>query len=221
MENAQVNRIFQKATRKALIGWEADFETTELINELWAWYLESPYIQGKFDELTEAKLVQFSRRQAINLLSREVKDRDLFTAKTMFSSNAVKKALKHPGGRSYLAHIMPYAMTSLGKKKPAYAEALRSRYIDDVVPADKSGQNKLTRAHKALTEHLNIIAIVSGDGSNKPRLRKPVDPYNRSQGGVHSDPTANIAIMLIEKPELEEDVLYELPIRALLKGKGR
>ena len=215
-----MNKIFQKATRKALIGWEAELDTTELINELWGWYLERPYVQSKFDELSEAQLVQFSRRQAINLLSREAKDRDLFQARTMFSSEAVKNVLKGGRAGSYLATILPYAMSAMDKKNPGYAEALRSRYSDGKVPDSKSDQNKLTRAHKALTEHLNIIAITSGDGRGKPRLRKPVDPYNRSQGGVHSDPTANIAIMLLGHPELEEEVLFELPIRALLKGRG-
>ena len=38
LTHKRINSIFQKATRKALVGWEAEIDTTELVNELWGWY---------------------------------------------------------------------------------------------------------------------------------------------------------------------------------------
>lgn len=216
----RINKIFQKATRKALVGWETEINSTELINELWAWYLESPYIKKQFEELSEAKLVSFARRQAINILSKQAKERDLFEARTIYSSDSIKAALDGKMKSGYLASILPFALEALDKKNAGYAEALRSRYIDGVSPQDKAGQNKLFRAHKALTQHVNIIALTAGDGNGKPKLRKPVDPENRSQGGVHSDPTANIALMLLDHPELQDEVLYEPSLQEFLRGKG-
>jgi hypothetical protein len=62
--------------------------------------------------------------------------------------------------------------------------------------------------------------LTAGDGNGKPKLRKPIDPTNRSAGGEHSDPTANIAIMLIENPDLRDEILFELPLVDLLRGHG-
>jgi hypothetical protein len=220
LTHTRINKIFEKATRKALVGWESEIDSLELCNELWVWYLESPYVQKRFEELSEAKLVSFARRQAINILSKEAKDRDLFQHRTIYSSDSVKAALASKSKNGYLESILPFAMDALGSKNAGYAEAIRSRYEDGHVPEDKSGQNRLFRAHKALTEHVNIIALTAGDGNGKPKLRNPVDPNNRSQGGVHSDPTANIALMLIDNPELRDEVLFELTMDQFIKGKG-
>lgn len=221
MTHTMINKIFEKATRKALVGWESEIDSLELCNELWVWYLERPYVQKQFEELSEAKLVGFARRQAINILSKEAKDRDLFQHRTIYSSDSVKAALDSKSKNGYLESILPFAMDALGSKNSGYAEAIRVRYEDGQVP-DKSGgaAMKLSRAVKALTEHVNIIALTAGHGNGKPKLRNPVDPSNRSQGGVHSDPTANIALMLIDNPELRDEVLFELPLDQFIKGKG-
>lgn len=220
MTHTQINRIFQKATRKALVGWETDIDTTELVNELWSWYLESPYIQKKFEELSEAKLVGFARRQAINILSKDAKGRDLFESRTIYSSDSIKSALLGELKSGYLKSILPFAMEALDSKNAGYAEAIRSRYTDGVVPPQGAQHIKLVRALKALTNHVNIIALTAGDGNGKPKLRRPVDPSNRSAGGVHSDPTANIALMILDHPELRDEALFELPINQFIEGKG-
>ena len=221
MTHTQINRIFQKATRKALVGWETDINTTELINELWAWYLERPYVQKQFEELSEAKLVGFARRQAINLLSQGAKDRDLFESRNIYSSDSIKAALSGNLKSGYLSSILPFAMDALDSKNAGYAEAIRIRYEDGVVPPKSGGEAmKLSRAVKALTQHVNIIALTAGDGNGKPKLRRPVDPSNRSAGGVHSDPTANIALMILDHPELRDEALFELPLNEFIKGKG-
>jgi len=220
LANKRINTIFHKATRKALVGWETEIDSTELINELWVWYLESAYVQKQFDELSEAKLVQFARKQAINTLAESTKDRDLFQARNFYSSDSVKAALKGELKSGYLETILPFAMDALGDKNASYAEAIRSRYTDGDVPPQGKEHIRLVRAVKALTEHINIIALTSGNGVDKPKLRRPVDPTNRSAGGDHSDPTANIALMLIDHPELREEAYYETPLVDFLRGKG-
>lgn len=206
--NTRINKIFQRATRKALVGWDTDLEDTELINELWAWYLESPYVQKKFDELSEGELVKYARRQAINLLSRSAKDNDLFGNRGRYSSDAVKAALVGRSTNRYLKLILPLALRALDKQNAGYAEAIRVRYEDGVVPASRSAEQvRLSRSVKSLTSHVNIITLTSGAGVEGPRLRKPIDPDVRRSGGVHSDPTANIALLLLEHPELRDEYL--------------
>lgn len=216
MTAPRINKIFQKATRKALVGWETDLDSTELINELWVWYLESPYIQKMLDGQSEGEAVKYSRRQAINLLSKQAKGKDLFSNRGKYSSESVKDALKGVSTNRYLLSILPVAMEALDKQNPGYAEALRVRYDDGVIPTDKPEQNRLVRAHKSLSEHVNIIALTAGGGGKEgPQLRLKgglVDPDSVSGSGGHSDPTADIALMLIEHPELRDDYLYESPV---------
>lgn len=222
MTHTRINKIFQKATRKALVGWETDLDGTELINELWAWYLERPYVQKKFEELGEGELVKFARRQTINMLSAEAKSNDLFGNKGRYSSDSVRAALRGESTNRYLGSILPTALNNLGRKNAGQAEAIRLRYTDGLVPAPSSAEAaKLKRAVKSLTEHVNIIALTAGVGGKEgPRLRRPIDPDVRSSGGVHSDPTANIALALIDHPELREEFLEEQPITEYLRGPG-
>ena len=222
MKDSAVNKIFAKATKKAMVGWDTDLNSVEIINELWAWYLESEYIQRQFDELNEAQLVKFARRQAINKLSRDAKGRDLFSGKLSYSSESVKEALKGKSKNRYLNSILPRALKALDRQNDGYAEALRSRYIDGVKPACKTGQNALTRAHKALSEHVNIIALVaSGATGDGPKLRLRggmMDPGSVSGGGDYSDPTAGIALTLLANPALRDEYLGEDPFTEFLSS---
>ncbi len=221
MTHTKVNKVFQKATRKALVGWETDLDTTELINELWSWYLESPYVQKKFEDLSEGKLVSFARRQAINLLSAEAKDNDLFGNRGRYSSDSVKEALLGGSNNRYLLSILPVAMSSLGNQNEGYAEAVRARYTDGVVPKDNAPKQKLKHAVRSLTQHVNIIALTAGAGvEGGPKLRNPIDPDVRSCQGVHSDPTANTALLLMGNEELRDEYLHEDSLAWFLGGRG-
>jgi 3-oxoacyl-(acyl-carrier-protein) synthase len=118
-------------------------------------------------------------------------------------------------------------MDALGNQNESYAEALRSRYVDGVVPPQGAQFVRLSRAVKSLTEHVNIIAILAGAdvASNNvhiegPGSRHSVFPETRPTTGGHSDPTADIAILLIEHPEIRDEYLYEPPIREFLAGRG-
>jgi hypothetical protein len=85
---------------------------------------------------------------------------------------------------------------------------------------------RLSRAVKALTEHINVIAITAGvdaDGnvSEGPGSRHAVLPETRKpQGWGHSDPTGNTAILLIEHQELRDEYLHEEPLPQFLEGRG-
>ena len=84
----------------------------------------------------------------------------------------------------------------------------------------------LSRAVKSLTEHVNIIAITAGvdsDGNvtEGPGSRHAVFPETRrGRGAGHADPTGDIAVMLIEHPELRDEYLEVQPIREFLGGRG-
>ncbi|CAA79429.1 sigma-K factor [Fromanvirus L5] len=224
-----ISKLFSRATRKALIGWETNLTAEEIIQELWVWYLESPYIQKTLESLHRGEAVHYVRNQVRNILSGAAKARDLFQERSHYSSENVKEALQGESTNRYLVDILPLAMKALDAQNGGYAEAIRSRYTDGISPKDKSGQNRLFRAHKSLTEHVNIIAITAGvekDDKGKvivkdgPGSKHAIFPdIRKSQGDGHSDPTANIAIMLIENPELRDGYLYEPPISEFLGGR--
>ncbi|VCT89516.1 hypothetical protein MHAS_01210 [Mycolicibacterium hassiacum DSM 44199] len=221
-----INKVFGKAARKALVSWETDLTAEELIQELWVWYLESPKIQNRIDRLSEGEAVNYVRMQCLSILSGEAKKKDLFEERSPYSSDSVKDALLGVSTNRYLLDILPIAMKSLNRQNERYAEAIRRRYDDGVVPVSRSKEQvQLSRAVKSLTEHVNIIAITAGvdakgNVSEGPGSRHAVFPETRkAQGGGCSDPTANIAILLIENPELRDEYLYETPLPEFLGGR--
>ncbi|AAC18493.1 DNA binding protein [Mycobacterium phage Lakes] len=225
-----INKLFMRATRKAMIGWETNLTADEIVQELWVWYLESPYIQKKLGELRPGEAVIYVRKQVHNILSGSAKARDLFQERSHYSSDNVKDALRGESTNRYLVDILPLAMKELGSKNERHAEAIRVRYDDGVVPERGSAaEAMLKRAVKSLTEHVNIIAITAGverDDNGKvivkdgPGSKHAIFPDIRKvQGEGHSDPTANIAIMLVEHPGLRDEYLYEPPIPEFLGGR--
>ncbi|QGJ89752.1 helix-turn-helix DNA binding protein [Mycobacterium phage Superchunk] len=224
-----INSVFSKAARKALVSWETDVSSDELVQELWVWYLGSPSIQNRIDGLSEGEAVLYVRRQCFNILSGDAKAKDLFEARSHYSSDNVKDALMGTSTNRYLVDILPLAMESLGKQNEGYAEAIKVRYTDGISPQDKPGQNRLFRAHKSLTEHVNIIAITAGvehDAKGKvvvkdgPGSKHAIFPdIRKTQGDGHSDPTATIAMLLIEHPELRDEYLHEPSIPEFLGGR--
>ncbi|AIS73816.1 RNA polymerase sigma factor [Mycobacterium phage SemperFi] len=225
-----INKVFSKAARKALVSWETDLTAEELVQELWVWYLGSPKIQNTIDGLSEGEAVLYVRRQCFNILSGDAKAKDLFEARSHYSSDNVREALRGEGTNRYLLDILPLAIKALDAQNERQAESIRSRYIDGIVPpASTSEAAMLKRAVKSLTEHVNIIAITAGverddrgrivvkDG---PGSKAAVFPDTRKmQGDGHSDPTATIAILLIEHPELRDEYLYEPSLPEFLGGR--
>ncbi|AHJ86418.1 hypothetical protein 40AC_55 [Mycobacterium phage 40AC] len=218
--------ILRKGARKALWAWKQDdSELDDLTNDLWVWYLERPSTQRKMAKLTDNEAVETVKIAALQMLSGKQLSSNEFNGRNLYSSEAVKDALRRASTNRYLVDILPLAIKSLDKQNEGYVEAIRSRYDDGVIPAQGSDAVKLTRAVKSLTEHVNVIAITAGvdaDGNvtEGPGSRHAVFPETRkTKGEGHSDPTADIAIMLIEHPELRDDYLEETPIPEFLGGR--
>jgi len=219
--------ILEKSAKTALFSWRQNSEGLEdLINDLWVWYLERPGTQEKVQGADEPLARRLVYKAALQILAGQALSDDKFSGRNIYSSEAVKDALAGVSGNHYLVDILPRAFDSLRQQNEGYAEALQVRYTDGEVPSDKAGENRLVRAHKSLTEHVNIIAITAGVDSNGnvkegPGSRSAVFPETRrAKGYGHADPTGDTAILLIEHPELRDEYLREEPLEAFLGGRG-
>ncbi|AEL17907.1 sigma-K factor [Mycobacterium phage Trixie] len=219
--------IFRKSAKAALFAWkQSDDGIDDLVNDLWVWYLERPGTQKKLQESDEFLARRLVYKAALQFLAGQSLDGDMFNGKTLYSSDNVKDALLGVSTNRYLVDILPRALEALANLNERQAESIRLRYDDgEVPPRGSAAEAMLKRAVKALTEHVNVIAITAGvdaDGNvtQGPGSRHSVFPETRPTSGGHSDPTADIAILLIEHPEVRDDYLYELPIRDLLKGRA-
>ncbi|AGS82737.1 hypothetical protein ANNAL29_56 [Mycobacterium phage AnnaL29] len=222
-----LNKMFLKAARSALVAWKGEYsDDADLANDLWVWYLERPGTQKKLEESDAALRQTLVRRAALQILAGKSLADDQFNGRNLYSADNVREALRGVSTNRYLVDILPRAMEALDAQNERQAESIRVRYEDGVVPpASSSEAAMLKRAVKALTEHVNVIAITAGvdaDGKNTegPGSRHSVFPETRPTTGGHSDPTADIALLLIEHPELRDEYLYEPSLTEFLKGSA-
>jgi len=222
-----MDAIFRKAAKSALFAWKQDEAGLEdLVNDIWVWYLESPTTQRKLKSIEPHEAVKSVKKAALQMLSKSQLTSNEFHGRNLYSSDSVKDALLGRSKNRYLVDILPKALESLADQNEDYAEAIRSKYTDGKTPAQGSEAVKATRAVKSLTEHVNIIAITAGvdsDGNvtEGPGSRHAVFPETRrGRGAGHADPTGDIAVMLIEHPELRDEYLAVQPIREFLGGRG-
>lgn len=194
-------KVMEAAAKSALVTWGREGGLDDLVQDLWVWYLERPATQRKMEELSKPEAIATVRRAAIQILTEQVLAGNKFNGRNLYSSEAVKDVLKDRSNNRYLKDIMPTAMAALEKQHAVYAEALRSRYDDGVIPQDGPSQDALKNAHKAITEHVNIIVITAGDVSSAA-----VQAETRKSSGGRSDPTADAAIALIEKGDEEHEL---------------
>ncbi len=228
----EVGQIFEKSAKAALFAWQQDESGHEdLVSDLWVWYLESPATQRKITRSDEFLARRLVYKAALQILVSQALAADTFNGRNLYSSDSVKDALKGKSNNRYLLEILPRALEALANQNEEYAEAIRSRYEDGVVPKLNAPKQKLKWAVKSLTEHVNIITITAGvdaDGnvSEGPGSRNAVYPeLRRAKGGGHSDPTGNMAIMLLENPtqdgiSLRDEYLHEEPLPQFLAGRG-
>ncbi len=228
-----MDEIFREAAAKALIAWKQDDSGLEdLVNDIWVWYLERPATQKKLKAIESYEAVKSVKLAALQMLSKYQLSSNEFHGRNLYSSDSVKDALKGKSTNRYLEDVLPLAMDALRDQNPERAEAIRIRYEDGVVPVSRSKEQvQLSKAVKSLTEHVNIITITAGvdaDGnvSEGPGSRNAVYPeLRRAKGGGHSDPTGNMAIMLLENPtqdgiSLRDEYLHEEPLPQFLAGRG-
>ena len=222
-----MEKIITKSAKSALFSWKQSEEGLgDLVNDLWVWYLESPATQKKLKESDEFLARRLVYKAALQILAKNSLSDDKFDGKNLYSSDSVKDALLGRSKNHYLVDILPKALELLAEQNEDYAEAIRSKYTDGKTPAQGSEAVKATRAVKSLTEHVNIIAITAGvdsDGNvtEGPGSRHAVFPETRrGRGAGHADPTGDIAVMLIEHPELRDEYLEVQPIREFIGGRG-
>lgn len=178
----------------------------DLTQNLWEWYQETPSTQRKMADLSDPERITTARRRAHQLVSREVLAGNLAAGKVIYSSNSVREALEGVSTNKYLLGILSDALEAVSSSG-ARAEALRSRYEDGIIPVRGSaGEALLKRAVKALTDEVNIMYLTS-DGEGVGR-REPSAPNQRKRAGSYADPTANIAIALMNRPP-EREAFYE------------
>ena len=222
-----MDAIFRKAAKSALFAWKQDEAGLEdLVNDIWVWYLERPTTQKKLKSIEPHEAVKSVKKAALQMLSKSQLTSNEFHGRNLYSSDSIKDALLGRSKNHYLVDILPKALESLADQNEVHAEEIRLRYEDGVVPVENAPQQRLKRAVKSLTEHVNIIAITAGvdsDGNvtEGPGSRHAVFPETRrGRGAGHADPTGDIAVMLIEHPELRDEYLEVQPIREFLGGRG-
>jgi hypothetical protein len=240
-----IGRVLRLGGKSALNSWsQSGVGLDELVQQLWVWYLERPGTQKKFSESDEFLARKLTYRAALQILSRKVLDDDEFRGKNLYSTENIKAALKGEGCNPYLAEILPKAFKALEEQNAGYASAVKSRYSKGSIPKENAPKQKLKWAVKSLTEHVNRIAITAemytdadgkldvkeGPGSRKV-LQKKRPHYEHAESpdlikvkGEHSDPTARIALLLLQDPHqdgirLRDEYLHETSLQDLLEGK--
>lgn len=223
LNDKEVHRLLRAGSKLALAEWfvgqyrRQEQELENLIHDLWVWYLERPSVREKLSEADPKLARRLVFKAALQQLAGNALDADTFQGKTLYSSEAVKDVLKGRSTNKYLRSVLPLALEAMqqidddreSKGRPrGYAEAIRRRYEDGVVPEQGAAAEKLRKAHISLTKEVNVLYLttdVEGVGSNKvvfPNIR-------RSKGG-HSDLTANTALVLMDvEPEIRANYLEQ------------
>lgn len=216
-----MDKTFRKAAAKALVEWGREEGLEDLVQAIWVWYLERPGTQDKFAQADEFLVRNLAYRAALQILSGEAVTDDVFTGRSLYSVDSVKDALKGETTNRHLPELVELALEAVQQRdadredegKPRdYAEAIRSRYIDGIVPAGPDA-DRLFRALTAVTEEVNVLYLTSD-----ARGRHAMFPDLRKANGGHSDPTGEIACTLIDYPELRDEFYEQLSVDLLLKG---
>ena len=204
-----VNNALAKGAKAALFEWKQGGipdanEIEDLEHDMWLWLLDRPSTRQSMEKHGQAVATNMVKIAARQVLVEQALASDLFQGKNLYSSDAVKDALTGASSNRYLLELLPRAMTSLSRQNEDYAETIKSRYEDGIVPPRGSAQVTLSRAVKSLTDQVNIMVIRSdADALSKSEGAaglSAVMPEGRSaKGAGHSDPTGEMAIKLAEK----------------------
>jgi len=154
------------------------------------------------------------RNHARQILSRAALDSDVFQGKTLYDADAIKDALKGESSNVYLKTILPLALKRISQY---HQEAIAKRYVDGEYAQNKQEENAQMRAISSLTREVNVLYItaeVEGIGSSSVVFPDTIHPK-----GDHSDPTGNIALMLMDQPpDFVDEYLYESPWEQVCQG---
>ena len=209
----------RRAAKSALIVWFSGQWTRQaeaigdLHQELLAWYMTEKSTQIKMGKLSDPEIMMMFRMRAGQLLSRQSLDSDVFDGKVLYSSDTIKDALKNSTDNKYLISVLPIAISRLSV---THQEAINERYNskEKLSPTTDEGKNALRRAHYALCRNVNMIYITA-DKEN----RHEIFPDTIKPKGDHGDPTAGIALTLMEQhPDVKDEYLYESPWEQINQG---
>ena len=219
MTDEELREVFSLAANKALAQWgQLDCEPVDLAQDLWVWYSERPSTQRLMESMHfKSAKVDLALRAAVQLLSKQAYEADIFQGRAVYSSDSVREALRGESTNKYLNQILPHALANLRKRNWEQAEAIRVRYSEGVVPArDSADASRLKRAVRSVTQDVNVMLLTSDDeciGSSSA-----VFPETRKKQGGYSDPTGDTVIELDEHPEYRFHVYEDTPIRQFLGG---
>lgn len=186
----------------------------DLLQDLLEWYLETPSTQQKMDALVDAEVFVTFKRRAQQLLSKQQLEDNVHKDKVMYSTDAVKRYLKGESTNRYLIDVVPIALDMINEK---HKEALLSRYVDGKVPAQGKDAEFLSNSHKTLTAMVNLMQLTTNEET--VGSRSVVFPDTVKPAGSHGDPTANIAIMLMDQhPDFVDEYQYESPWEQISEG---
>lgn len=209
-----------RAAKSALVQWysgqwvrQAE-EVGDLTNELLVWYMQGPATRRKMEPLSEPEIMVTFRRHARELLSKATLEGNIFEGKVLYSSEAVKDALKGQSTNVYLKTILPFALKRINK---GHREALHKRFTDNEYPQTDKEKNAQRRAIASLTREINVLYIteeVEGIGSSSV-----VFPESIRSKGEYNNPTADTALALMNAhPDFVDEYLYESPWEQICKG---
>ncbi|SIG98560.1 Uncharacterised protein [Mycobacteroides abscessus subsp. abscessus] len=205
-----IDGIFRRAAAKALLewGWDESQYLDDLAQSMWVWYLESPGTQRQFANLLAEGQIPLVRNlanhAAVQILVDESIENDLSNNKIVYSTESVKDALKGRSTNKYLHDLIPLALQLVQQRDDeledrgsyrGYAEAIRSRYTDGLVPKG-SDADRLTKAHKTVAVEVNNLNLSFDGGTLGSCHRIPAE--QRKRKGQYGDPTGDVAMALIE-----------------------
>ncbi|WNM66715.1 helix-turn-helix DNA binding domain protein [Mycobacterium phage PascalRango] len=198
MDDLLTNKLIKKAAKSVGNSWILTSDQVEdLIQDLWVELLERPSRQQAISGVSEDEAVSYLRGHAGQILSVRMREEYLARGDWDYSAESIKDALKGRGDNPFLMEIIPQAIDRLADRHPPYAQALRVRYLDEVIVRDDAGKSRLKRAHQALAEEIHSVIVEMSDHDG-PGSRSKVFPDSiRSHNGP-GDPVGEMATRLAD-----------------------
>ena len=210
----------RRAAKSALVMWFSGQWTRQvealddLHQDLLVWYAETVSAQNKMSSLSDPEIMVTFRIHARQILSKNTHDYNRFTQSGLYSTEAVRAALRKESKNKYLYNVIPVAMQGLSN---SYKSALYDRYENGIVPKDNDKRNVLKRAVRAITDEINVIYLTTD--SKTIGSKAVIFPDSAKPKGGHGDPTAGIALTLMEQhPDVKDEYLYESPWEQINQG---
>ena len=186
----------------------------DLFQDLLLWYCSRPETRRKMLELTDAEIFVTVKKHASQELSEQQLADNVYFDKVMFSTLSVQRYLKGQSTNKYLAEVIPIALDNINE---LHKEAILVRYVDGIVPKENKNKRYLNNAIKRLTEEVNVIQLTTDQET--VGSRSVVFPDTVKPQGSHGDPTAGIALTLMEqRPDVKDEYLYESPWEQINQG---